>query len=276
MPERPTNQSDPESIAHTLHCINCGYLLVGLPREGVCPECGLPIAASLERGLAARLGPRESKRLSRATGWLEASASLFALGLCMPPLTHAVPVVWAVGAWMLGRVDPHDAIGGETGARALSLRRSGITLGLVALGSGAVLFATTQLQPRGGAPGLGWSGPQIVRLVLIVAAFGIEGAVFGWSVRAGAGRLAGFAQLLPDAVVVRRLRRVRALAPVWAGGLVAYFALIYGSLLHEGIGVSGTGMLTGGLVVLVVVGWVASLLALNALTLWRITLGGKL
>src|SRR3954451_16583840 len=31
-----------------LLCIGCGYLLRGLPEEGECPECGRPIAQSLD------------------------------------------------------------------------------------------------------------------------------------------------------------------------------------------------------------------------------------
>src|SRR5215212_3126051 len=27
-------------------CIRCDYLLIGLPEDGACPECGTPIAAS--------------------------------------------------------------------------------------------------------------------------------------------------------------------------------------------------------------------------------------
>lgn len=46
-------------------CIKCGYDLSGLPRGGVCPECGVPIHQSLDRGPLAFLERREALALKR-------------------------------------------------------------------------------------------------------------------------------------------------------------------------------------------------------------------
>src|SRR5687768_15434828 len=41
---------DPAAVAAaTLHCIDCGYDLRGLPAENNCPECGRPVLDTLER-----------------------------------------------------------------------------------------------------------------------------------------------------------------------------------------------------------------------------------
>ena len=38
--------SIPEPVGDTLACVGCGYDLRELSEDGVCPECGTPIARS--------------------------------------------------------------------------------------------------------------------------------------------------------------------------------------------------------------------------------------
>lgn len=45
-------------------CIRCGYNLIGLPTERVCPECGTPIALSRAGGQLVNSAPEYLKRLS--------------------------------------------------------------------------------------------------------------------------------------------------------------------------------------------------------------------
>lgn len=88
-------------------CAGCAYDLVGVHRDGACPECGLPVSATL--GAAPlRHAPAESlRRVRDATGWLAAG---LAVAAAASPVTW-VPVLiseWSthpratVDMWVLG------------------------------------------------------------------------------------------------------------------------------------------------------------------------------
>jgi len=55
----------------SLRCLACEYDLRGQPRDGHCPECGLPVEPSATRDDAERAGGRAPLRLS-GTSWLRA------------------------------------------------------------------------------------------------------------------------------------------------------------------------------------------------------------
>ena len=271
MPQRPTSQSDPETIVHTLHCINCGYLLVGLPREGVCPECGLPIAASTERTLASMLGPRLCKRLLRVTGSLEAAVAAFTIGVCFSPVVQLVLLWWAVLAWRLSGVPSElgSAEGEQLGCRAL--RRSAIALCIATLAGAAAILIAHQL-PRPLFPGTGTgSSTYPARLALVGGAAVVQAGVFGWCARATLDHLASLARHIPDPVIVRRVRGARSLTPAWAVGLAAYFLMVHSDLLRvEDVLPLGTlALITGA-------GWIVSVRVLAVLSLWRHVIGATL
>ena len=74
-PVVPSNRSGIDELL----CFKCDYRLQGLPHEGRCPECGEPIAATLE---AVRLGEagKRKKRVAQL-----GSAQLVAV-LSLPPV----------------------------------------------------------------------------------------------------------------------------------------------------------------------------------------------
>jgi hypothetical protein len=56
MAEAESTTPASETVEHETPCIRCGYELLGLEKQSVCPECGLRVAESLERrrlGMAA-------------------------------------------------------------------------------------------------------------------------------------------------------------------------------------------------------------------------------
>jgi hypothetical protein len=61
------------SVQSPLVCSSCGYALRGLPLEGVCPECGTEIQASVHAAVdAAHAAEMRARPL---TGWLRVARS---------------------------------------------------------------------------------------------------------------------------------------------------------------------------------------------------------
>src|ERR1700722_4903874 len=65
-----------ERFSETL-CIKCGYNLRGLPANGSCPECGLSICISMQRGQLRYSSPMHLATLHHAILFLLGGTALF-------------------------------------------------------------------------------------------------------------------------------------------------------------------------------------------------------
>lgn len=59
LPDVPPGELLPEPIPHdaspsasTVHCLQCGYDLTGVPIGGICPECAAPVVPAFQAGSA--------------------------------------------------------------------------------------------------------------------------------------------------------------------------------------------------------------------------------
>lgn len=250
-----------ETVSHNLFCVGCDYSLLGLPRVGVCPECGASVASSLERRLAAELGPRGCRALKAGTGWLESAAAAQVIGFCLPAVIYLALPAWVIGSWAVAR-HPLASNSDDSHSRAArAVRRAALVLGAaVALGGTATAGAIWVTPIRFfGTPG--------VRTSILVFAASIQAVAFAYSAATTTQYLAGLAQRLPDAVVARRLRRARVMATVWSAGLAAYLIIVATGMLWIG----GHVML-GWLAPVAIAGWIAAFVTLDSLTRWRIAL----
>lgn len=101
-------------------CLRCGYDLTGLPREGVCPECALPLKETLEASTLLRSWPPEDiRRIHRALRLLAWSPTALVLGV--------LPGVWLYALFALCNPEA-----------AMEWAAVGIGAGCIA---GAILFA---------------------------------------------------------------------------------------------------------------------------------------
>lgn len=57
-------------VAQDLNCIGCGYNLRTLHREGLCPECGLPVGRSIEGDRLMYQNPEWIETVARGISWL--------------------------------------------------------------------------------------------------------------------------------------------------------------------------------------------------------------
>jgi hypothetical protein len=62
---QPTESPSVGTVQPGVHCIQCGYDLSGLPADGVCPECGLPIERSLRSNMLIDASPEYVRKLAR-------------------------------------------------------------------------------------------------------------------------------------------------------------------------------------------------------------------
>jgi hypothetical protein len=83
-------------------CLRCGYDITGLPREGVCPECALPLRNTLEASDLLRSWPIDDvRRLSRGLSLLAWSPAALLLGL--------LPGIWLFA--LLSLFSPDSGVG---------------------------------------------------------------------------------------------------------------------------------------------------------------------
>jgi hypothetical protein len=153
-------------------CIDCGYNLRGLRPDGVCPECGGAVAASL-RGLKLEAASLPWLRaVRRGFKWLRHSILLALLS-------------WIVSAIVVGTMSGYFS---TTSAPAASAPISEVVLGLVSIGSFLAALAlascgfvyATRAEPRVKLRGEGlW--PR--RLARVLAATTLVLAVAFWSAK---------------------------------------------------------------------------------------------
>ena len=188
------SETDGGSIEVDLHCLNCGYNLRGLFREGECPECGVFVGHSVHRSML-RYSNRTWLSLVR---WgarliciglaallcvLVAITSLFlavvriellphmdpalylVLGVCGLVLL-ASPLVMFVGTWMICSAEPKDTANAGK-SRLLTTRLSA----LAAVGLLLMRFVVSDLPAL--VAGL-WSGLIVGAACVAVFSLGLR------------------------------------------------------------------------------------------------------
>jgi hypothetical protein len=117
-PEDMTGAADfgqPEGVVRLAQrhpCLGCGYDLVGLDIEGVCPECGLRVMVSLNAMRSWMSDPVVLHRLRRGMGVMIAAAGTAAvagMAMMVSPASAGAAIVamvaalavWMAGAWWI-------------------------------------------------------------------------------------------------------------------------------------------------------------------------------
>ncbi len=266
----PASQG-PDTIVHRLPCVGCDYSLLGLPRTGNCPECGLPIETSLTRSLAAMLGPGGCSSLKAGTGWLESAAAVQAIGLCLPLVVYLSLPGWIIGAWTIARFPPGSAPGQPFAESARAVRRGAFLLA-AAFGLSAVAAALVLWVVPGPTAGVirtrsAFGATADSHWTIILTAGLVQAAAFGYSVHTTTAYLGDLARHLPHPRLVRQLRLARLLAPLWAVGLGLSFIVWLSVLLWSRPLVPAAIVLP-----MALPAWAAAIANLLTLTTWRIAL----
>lgn len=219
-------------------CIGCGYDLTGSPREGVCPECGIPVAQSLQPDLIQYRLPAYVKRLNRgarmvrnAVGLMTGSvASLFIVQFAAMPISFvsstaatvfllaisaiafiaslASLVTYPIGWWLLTAPDPgRDAdAAGQTSRRLVRL-----TL-IITASATAIAFASIGgVTIANAAYGMGLNAIGVALTYGVLFAALIAAAVQFYACMV---YLRWFAQRLPNVDVYRRAKWMMWLGPL--------------------------------------------------------------
>ncbi len=170
-----------EYVEKPLRCGTCGYELLGLPVEGVCPECGSSVVMSLRPHLLRWASSEYLRTLRRGATLLEVGAvfrvaSVFlvwfsgfwvggqAKAILGMMCTLAASVAFAVGWWWLTTPDLRRA---DREAR-FSLRRRARVMALALAIVGGMLLAIDAVRAQGmGTPG-------VLRMVLLVLWVGVQ------------------------------------------------------------------------------------------------------
>ncbi|MBL8757900.1 MAG: hypothetical protein JNK35_05665 [Phycisphaerae bacterium] len=188
-------------------CNGCGYALVGLPVDGVCPECGRSVAASLA-GDDLRFAPPEYLRsLERGARWVQWSLVLkvltiiagIALGIALMAagvagqrwistvvtggLGLGAAAASALGWWWLSAPDPSRRAGdkGESPRRLVRVTLVLVVVGSLASSAGEVVQSVMGPVPvfgpggtiRGGGGGGTGAGTTATATTLGVGVVGL-------------------------------------------------------------------------------------------------------
>ena len=133
-------------------CVRCGYLLLGVARRGVCPECGVPVALSLRQTLLTD-APRETlQRMARGLALVQVTMVLTVMsfgggcvsgyGLALTNMAPAGAMLWAgfglliaglsfTGHWWYTEVDEGAVVTRRARAGRNAVR--GATVGIAVL-----------------------------------------------------------------------------------------------------------------------------------------------
>lgn len=238
-------------------CVACGYALVGLPLDGVCPECGVAVERSLGERLLHDADAGYLRELARGAGcvvwgvWLamvlffgpivawvlrgvlQGSGGGLPVDFVMviqraalvvyPMLAVAAAVVSAIGWWKVTTADPGSP--DTAGDRGAVNRKRARWLFLV----GGASFVVIVLLEMGGATS-GVGGTSLFAMVLPWIVLGLMGLLalvallwFQASMRV----VRGLADRVPDRMLSKRARR----CAVWAWVVAGWFILLVVSII---------------------------------------------
>jgi len=153
-----------KEVAEHVGCLQCDYDLIGMARDGVCPECGKPVGESLERRLIRHLDIREVRALHRGVVCIMISLLLIA---------GVVVLAWIAES---GVLQPRGRRGMNSNDIATGVLVLGALIALPLYGSGWWLMVGGPDSQRSELTGMGRAG----RLAAVSAAVGVAGAfVFG-------------------------------------------------------------------------------------------------
>lgn len=262
MIETPTHPDGPDGppqaeaagrVFDSAFCIDCGYELVGLRTDGVCPECGRPVDDSLRGAHLIHRSPEYVRTLTRGIGlvlngillWFAASfllgpgvmlAFTMSSGMsgtgAVPPYFGAIQIGIAAlnvaisgmilyGYWCFTARDPGDPVrdGAPTARRVV---RGAViaqaAFQVISLVTTAVMYSTGVGQGFSGAtPGQPTAGQTLGLVLLIVGSVVGLGAFAAWVTQFFAAMLyvKTIALRLPDPKIYR-LSKSRIIAcPIW-------------------------------------------------------------
>lgn len=154
-----------DPLASELLCVSCGYDLRGLDVDGSCPECGRPIASSINPpgALAA-----DRRWMTRATGSIRILARGGAIGLGCAPVLGLV-------ALLFEKTHLFGHAAGPSALLAILLLWSNVLWAMTARHE-IIDGNATELEPR-----------RIARLAFVLSCAGIAGAVFARYTGLGGG-----------------------------------------------------------------------------------------
>ncbi len=135
--ERGLHAAALRPVVRSRGCIGCGYELRGLPVEGMCPECGSAVRESFGPRLLRYGSATYLTDIARGASVLWWATWLATLGLCLPPLAVASPIVMLVGWWLL-TPSPPDGLPGRRGETSRRLTRACVVLATVGIVCGAM------------------------------------------------------------------------------------------------------------------------------------------
>lgn len=151
------SQFAPESLVPTQHvaitadtpCRKCGYNLRGLGSDGLCPECGTPIAVSISGDLLRYCEPAWVQRLARGARLIIAGVAVIILGAIASVVIGAVsgirgtsPAILSalagfagnalivIGSWLVTSPDP-SGIGEDKYGTARRIIRITLLIGVI-------------------------------------------------------------------------------------------------------------------------------------------------
>lgn len=232
-PSSPPTTAPPPGVADIdlsstdLGCIRCGYNLRGLSPEGACPECGAPIAQSLQGDLLEFSSPEYLSSLHRGVVVVLAAiiaqillmfaaigAGVGGAGLGLQTLLQlagtGVALALVVGWWWFSAPDP-AMLGRDKGDTPRRIVRITLIASLVAtlLQTAAGISATSTVTPAGGTG-------------MVIMAAGILALI--------AGVVGYFAQVLYVRWLARRIPsqkiEKRASTLLWLGPVLYTFGLL--------------------------------------------------
>jgi hypothetical protein len=205
------------------YCMKCGYLLVGLPSNGRCPECATEVALSLREPGLANASPEYLASLRKglslvlngillmvaSTAGFVLASILVSTALGIVDLVHTgiglgVSAMLYVGYWHLTAPDPAQ-VANERASTARNVVRVAVLV-MAALG-------VVQLMLQVVSPTMGVVVSPLG--LLLMGALGLVGVV-AWAVQyfAMMRYVRWLAGRVPDAFIVARTKRYMWLLPV--------------------------------------------------------------
>jgi hypothetical protein len=209
-------------------CIRCGYVLKGLPRDGVCPECGTSVALSLREPLLANADPEYLRKTKRGLSFVLngillmivlslAPVAMFALaatgvpgrfGMALIEVGNTcVTILILMGYWLYTAPDPGqvalEATNGARKAVRVSVAiQAGITVAILTLRSIVPMSLSLSQQEGNALYGI-TLGLTLINGICWIVQFVSVMRYTRWL----AGRV-------PDMLVIKRVKRNMWLLPV--------------------------------------------------------------